>query len=441
MNPSVQGPWRRWWQRPDGAWVASPIDTAGWFTLHRMDFGAVASVDALVRGIDALRTRPHRHVAQVRDVGVVDGAAHWVTDIAPGEPLGRALNRARHTRAPFSIADAARRVRELAAGVTHLRATGTHRGHLDLLDARQGPEGMLLVDAWRLAAEPVGAFTGRSAIAPAVRALAPEVIRGVAWGAPADVWSLGLVLYESVFAERAFRGDTFVEEIMQVVTAAPPRLDTPGPLPPGLVSVLRAALSKDPALRPPNPDALALALAPFAADTSPAAAVYRVDPRAPVAAAAAAQDLPRAAALLAATPALCDGSFAKWLWRSLAAALVDALRGGDLDEAAVVLLSAVRDVARADLRALRADTRLPGDAHALLDALVEATDPVVAQGPRRVRVGLLEVETCPRAWESLRETADPSVRRCDACGEDVTRAQGDGLGALAAGARCVHWRP
>ena len=70
----------------------------------------------------------------------------------------------------------------------------------------------------------------------------------------------------------------------------------------------------DPAQRFASPDALAVALDPIAA-FAPAPPVYRTDPRAALAAAADAQDLPRAAALLCATPELRDDGLARaWVY-------------------------------------------------------------------------------------------------------------------------------
>jgi hypothetical protein len=102
---------------------------------------------------------------------------------------------------------------------------------------------------------------------------------------------------------------------------------------------------------------------PCIAAFAPAPPVYRTDPRAALAAAADAQDLPRAASLLCATPELLDDGLARWLWRRLAAPLLDDLRDGRVEIHDAVLAVLLRRVIAADLRTLRADA----------DALTTAT--------------------------------------------------------------------
>jgi hypothetical protein len=103
-----------------------------------------------------------------------------------------------------------------------------------------------------------------------------------------------------------------------------------------------------------------------------------------------------------------------------------------------VLAVMLRRVIAGDLRALRADDRTRLGARGLLDAICDDVDLVAPQWNRRVRLGLIEVEACARAWASLRPTDDPAVRHCDACAQDVTEVRG--VGALSAAGRCARWR-
>jgi hypothetical protein len=283
------------------------------------------------------------------------------------------------------------------------------------------------------------AVLGRVRVSSQMHGAAPEVIRGERTDARTEVWALGVALYEAVFAEIAFPGDSDVDRLMRVLSGEPPaRLRDPAGVPPALLAVLRGALAFDPAQRFASPDALAVALDPIAA-VAPAPPVYRTDPRAALAAAADAQDLPRAASLLCATPELLDDGLARWLWRRLAAPLLDDLRDGRVEIHDAVLAVLLRRVIAADLRTLRADARTRLGARGLLDAICDDVDLVVPQGDRRVRLGVMEVDACARAWESLRPTDDSAVRHCDDCAQTVTEVRG--VGALsAAGARCVMWR-
>lgn len=437
MSPTVRGVWRRWWQP---AWEPALVTRPGLpgvFLLHRPDRDEIPEAPAR-RALEALRARPHPHVLTVFDHDELDGATAWVTAAAPGEPLRQVLRRACHTRAAYPLGEAARLVRELCEGLTHVRAGDLTRAALDPLDASLGVDGMVLLSPWGWGVPHPTAVLGRVRVAPQVHGAAPEFIRGERTDARAEVWSLGVALYEAVFAEHAFPGDSDVDRLMRVLSREPPaRLRDPAGVPPALFAVLRGALAFDPAQRFASPDALAVALDPIAA-FAPAPPVYRTDPRAALAAAADAQDLPRAAALLCATPELLDDGLARWLWRRLAAPLLDALRDGHVEIHDAVLAVLLRRVIAADLRALRADARTRLGARDLLDAICDDADLPAPQWDRRVRLGLLEVDACARAWESLRPTDDPAVRHCDACAQTVTEVRG--VGALSSAGRCARWR-
>lgn len=390
------------------------------------------------RTLDDLRARPHPHVLAVHDHAELDGARVWVTAVTPGESLRQMLSRACHTRAAYPVGEAARMVQSLCAGLAHLRGGDLSRAPVDALDARQGADGMVLQSPWAGDAPGPTLVLGRARLSPKIHGAAPEVLRGRPGDARAEVWSLGVALYEAVFAEPAFPGPSDIDQLSRVLAGdVPARLGPSALGSPSLLAALRKALATDPAQRFESPAALGAALDPLATHP-PDAPVYRSDPRASLAAAADAQDLPRAAALLCAAPDLLDPSLARWLWRRLAAPLLDALRDGRVELHDAVLTVLLRGVIVADLRVLRADARTRLGARGLLDAICDETDVPAAQGPRRVRVGLLEVEACARPWTSLQVTDDPAVRRCDACAQTVTAVQG--LGALSAGGRCVMWR-
>jgi len=91
------------------------------------------------------------------------------------------------------------------------------------------------------------------------RYLAPEISQGYAVAPAADVYSLGVVLFELVTGHLPFAGDD-----PHVVTMA--RVARPVPYPPGigpaLGDVLRRLLDKGPCRRPSASEAAALLLSP-----------------------------------------------------------------------------------------------------------------------------------------------------------------------------------
>ncbi|WP_394822388.1 serine/threonine-protein kinase [Pendulispora albinea] len=96
--------------------------------------------------------------------------------------------------------------------------------------------------------------------------MAPEQMRDAKRADPrADIWSLGIILYELLAGAAPFAGETLTEVCASIVTdpprpLAPGRTDVPAPL----EAVVTRCLAKDPAERFQNVAELARALQPFA---------------------------------------------------------------------------------------------------------------------------------------------------------------------------------
>jgi serine/threonine-protein kinase len=77
----------------------------------------------------------------------------------------------------------------------------------------------------------------------------------------ADIWGLGVVLYELVSGRRPFESASLIESLIAAGSQPAPPM---GQVPPAFESLVRRCLEKDRELRFPNVAALAEALAPFA---------------------------------------------------------------------------------------------------------------------------------------------------------------------------------
>src|SRR5207248_2292091 len=77
--------------------------------------------------------------------------------------------------------------------------------------------------------------------------MAPEQARGAYADPRADVWALGVVLFEMLSGARAFAGNSHADTLTAVLTAQPPPLRTlRSDVPPELERLVQRALVKDP---------------------------------------------------------------------------------------------------------------------------------------------------------------------------------------------------
>jgi serine/threonine-protein kinase len=104
-------------------------------------------------------------------------------------------------------------------------------------------------------------MTEAGSIVGTAQYLAPEQARGLPVGPPADLYSVGIVLYEMLSGRVPFEGDTAVNVAMRHVQEAPEPLTERNPLVPvALESVVMRALAKDPRERFQSADEMGIEL-------------------------------------------------------------------------------------------------------------------------------------------------------------------------------------
>jgi serine/threonine protein kinase len=202
-------------------------------------------------------TLAHPHLVEVVDRGESDGWAYLASRYVPGESLAERLGR----EGPLPVEDVVRLAGEVGTALDTLHAS-------ELVHRDVKPSNVMLADTGaeltdfgvaRGVADSVLTTPGR--VVGTVDYLAPEVIRGEPAEPPADVYSLGCLLYECVTGAPPFGSKPFAQAAVAHISEEPP---DPSParrdLPRQFWSALSHALAKAPGDRPPTATAYALML-------------------------------------------------------------------------------------------------------------------------------------------------------------------------------------
>jgi len=210
----------------------------------------------LLREARAASLLSSSNIASIFDIGEHDGRVFIVMEFVDGETLA-----ARLARGPLPIRDAV----DLAAQVADALDEAHQRGivHRDLKSANLMIDGrgrLKLLDFGlaKVAREQQNADltvarsfeTRAGTLLGTFGYMAPEQALGRVVDARADLFSLGVVLYEMLSGRLPFDGASAMEVIDRVLNAEPPPLTrTTSPVPAALDAVAMKLLAKDPAFR------------------------------------------------------------------------------------------------------------------------------------------------------------------------------------------------
>lgn len=194
----------------------------------------------------------HPHIVAIHDVGSFQGAPYIVMELLAGETL-----RDRMSGRPV----ATRRAVEYAIGIARGLAEAHEHGivHRDVKPENLfvTPDGRVKILDFGIAKlRDIGARAGTTAETLTAQAIvgtpaymAPEQARGLNADHRADVFSLGVVLYEMLSGISPFRRETAGETMTAILHDEPPALPETAGLSPALQRVLRHCLEKAPADR------------------------------------------------------------------------------------------------------------------------------------------------------------------------------------------------
>ncbi|MFO7691387.1 MAG: serine/threonine-protein kinase [Cryobacterium sp.] len=210
----------------------------------------------------------HEGIANVFDYGEEDGSAFLVMELVPGEALSTILERD-HTLPTDQVLDI---VAQTSAALHAAHAAGlVHR------DIKPGnllitPEGRVKITDFGIAriADQVP-LTATGQVMGTVQYLSPEQASGHPASPTTDIYSIGIVAYESLAGRRPFTGESQVAIAMAQINEIAP--DLPDSISEPVRNLVSACLAKNPADRPASAAHLARAANALRRDDVAAAAV------------------------------------------------------------------------------------------------------------------------------------------------------------------------
>ena len=209
----------------------------------------------------------HPHVCSVIDFGREGELLYLVMEYLHGEALSALLRRSWAEDHSFPAWLAARAIADAARGLHAAHElTDAHGEPLELVHRDVSPENLLVsydgptkvIDFGVVRARGRQTKTADGLVKGKLSYMAPEQLRSRGVDRRADVWSLGVVLWEATLGRRLFRGDTQIQTIERVCDL-PIRLpsEITEHYPADLEQIVMAALSRDPERRTPSAKVLA----------------------------------------------------------------------------------------------------------------------------------------------------------------------------------------
>lgn len=210
------------------------------------------SADALARF-----EREVRAVAKIRHPSIVTvfeadrdrGVPYLAMEFVPGTSLDELFVESRRTHGHVPLADLLRWTRDVARALSAAHAAGIVHRDVKPSNVRVTPEGSALLLDFGLAFDPDSASISRSGqLHGTLFYVSPEQIagRGTKLDARADVWSLGVMLYEGLTGRVPFEGQNSQEILYRILESDPvaPRALAPE-LSRDVETVVLTALEKD----------------------------------------------------------------------------------------------------------------------------------------------------------------------------------------------------
>jgi eukaryotic-like serine/threonine-protein kinase len=198
----------------------------------------------------------HPHIAAIYGFEQTAGVHALVLELVEGPTLAERLE-----RGPVPIVEAVRIARQIADALEAAHERGVVHRDLKPQNIKVKPDGNVKVLDFGLAKAAMAAAddadvsltattpidrTREGTVLGTTSYMSPEQSRGHAVDKRTDIWAFGCVLYEMLTGRPLFAGETISDTLAAVLKQEPDWQALPADAPPGIRSLLRRCLKKDP---------------------------------------------------------------------------------------------------------------------------------------------------------------------------------------------------
>jgi serine/threonine-protein kinase len=201
-------------------------------------------VERFRREASAAAGLQHPNVVGVFDRGEWEGGHYIAMEFVEGASLKDLIARG------LSISEAVEITRQILVGARFAHERGIVHRDLKPQNVLVDAEGRARVTDFGIARAGASEITQEGSVLGTAQYLSPEQAQGLEVGAPSDLYSIGVILYEGLTGKLPFDGDTPVTIALKQISeqAQPPSRLNPQ-VTPALDAVVLRALAKDPANR------------------------------------------------------------------------------------------------------------------------------------------------------------------------------------------------
>lgn len=187
----------------------------------------------------------HPNIVTIFELGEVKGSLFIAMELLEGMDLAQAMQTPGH----LSVQDKVQVVVDVCRGLDFAHKRGVVHRDVKPANIRVLTDGTVKLVDFGIAHLADSTMTQTGLVLGTPSYMAPEILSGGRVDHRADMWAVGVVLYELLAGARPYEAPTIAGLVYRIVHQPPAPLDPALGLPQGLQEVVARALAKDPAAR------------------------------------------------------------------------------------------------------------------------------------------------------------------------------------------------